>query len=91
MKTYYNIRKITTGQLNDYTTSCWLDYDYFKKHFSLMMIDLIRQKSVDSNAKAIQQINFTANLGGASNRVTISFLKKKKKHFRFLQGTEGAL
>ena len=51
MKTYYNIRKITTGQLNDYTTSCWLDYDYFKKHFSLMMIDLIRQKSLDSNPK----------------------------------------
>ena len=41
MKTHYNIRKITTGQLNDYTTSCWLDYDYFKKHFSLMMIDLL--------------------------------------------------
>ena len=92
MKTYYNIQKITTGQLDHYTTGCWLDYNYFKKHFSLIVIDLIRQKALDSNPKAIQQINCTANLGGANNRVIFSFSKKKKKkHFRFPQGTEGAL
>ena len=28
--TYENIRKITTGQGDDYTTGCLLDYTYFK-------------------------------------------------------------
>ena len=29
--TYDNIRKLATGQGDDYTTGCLLDYDYFKK------------------------------------------------------------
>ena len=32
IKTYDNIRKITTGQGDDYTTGCLLNYNYFKKH-----------------------------------------------------------
>ena len=32
LRTYDNIRKITTGQGNDYTAGCWLDYPYFKKY-----------------------------------------------------------
>ena len=32
IKTYENIRKITIGQEDDYTTGCLLDYSYFKKH-----------------------------------------------------------
>ena len=31
IKTYENIRKITTGQGDDYITGCLLDYDWFKK------------------------------------------------------------
>ena len=31
-KTYEIIRKITTGQGDDYTTGCLLDYPYFKNH-----------------------------------------------------------
>ena len=29
--TYENVRKITIGQEDDYTTGCLLDYTYFKK------------------------------------------------------------
>ena len=32
LKTYENIRKIATGQGDDYTTSCLLDYIYFKNY-----------------------------------------------------------
>ena len=32
LRTYDNIRKITTGPGNDYTAGCWLDYPYFKKY-----------------------------------------------------------
>ena len=31
--TYENIRKITTGQGDEYTTGCFLDYIYFKNHY----------------------------------------------------------
>ena len=32
LRTYDNIRKITTGQGDDYTTCRQLDYPYFKKY-----------------------------------------------------------
>ena len=28
--TYENVRKIATGQGDDYATGCWLDYAHFK-------------------------------------------------------------
>ena len=31
LKTYDNIRKISIGQGDDYTTRCLLDYPYFEK------------------------------------------------------------
>ena len=37
---YDNIRKIATGQGDDYTTGYLLDYNYFKKHYRLTAIDL---------------------------------------------------
>ena len=36
LKTYENIRKITTGQGDDYTTGCLLDYTYFKKIYKMI-------------------------------------------------------
>ena len=38
--TYENIRKITTGQGDDYTTGCLLDNTYFKKYYKMMAVDL---------------------------------------------------
>ena len=43
IKTYENIWKITTGQGDDYTTDCLLDYNYFRKHYKLVSIDLSEQ------------------------------------------------
>ena len=37
---YDNIRKIATGQGDDYTTGYLLDYNYFKKHYRLTAINL---------------------------------------------------
>ena len=39
-RTYDNIRKIATGQGDDYTTGCLLDYNYFNKHFKMIATDL---------------------------------------------------
>ena len=37
--TYENIRKITTGQGDDYTTGCLLDYLYFKENYKMIAIN----------------------------------------------------
>ena len=42
--TYENIRKIATGQGDDYTTNCLLDYTYFKKYYKMIAIDLSKNK-----------------------------------------------
>ena len=60
--TYENIRKITIGQGDDYTTGCLLDYTYFKKYYKMIAVDLSKQQALDADPKAIQQINFTVNI-----------------------------
>ena len=52
-KPYDNIRKIATGQGEDYTTGCLLDYPYFKKYYKLIAIGLSKQKKVGADQKEI--------------------------------------
>ena len=42
--TYGNIQKITSGQGDNYTTGCILDYSYFEKYYKLIRIDLSKQE-----------------------------------------------
>ena len=44
IKRYEEIRKLTTGQGENYTTGCLLDYKNIKNHYRLIVIDLSRQK-----------------------------------------------
>ena len=87
-KTYENIRKIVTGKGDDFTTGCLLDYLYFKENYKMIAIDLNRQNELDTDPRAIQQINFTANLDTAGN-TTIFFIIEEAKEgvFEFSQGT----
>ena len=55
--TYKNIRKIATGQGDDYTTGCLLDYTYFKKYCKMIAIDLSKKQVLDADLKAVQKIN----------------------------------
>ena len=87
-KTYENIRKIATGKGDDYTTGCLLDYPYFKENYKMIAIDLSKQQALDADPRAIQQINFTANLDRAGN-TTIFFIIEQEKEtiFEFSEGT----
>ena len=87
-KTYENIRKIATSLGDDYTTGCLLDYSYFKDHYKMIAIDLSKQQALDADPRAIQQINFTANLDRAGN-TTMSFIIEEAKEIvlDFSQGT----
>ena len=81
--TYENIRKITIGQGDDYTTGCLLDYTYFKKYYKMIAIDLSKQQVLDADPKAIQQINFTANLDRANTRFYFILEEAKAKELNF--------
>ena len=61
LRTYDNIRKIATGQGDNCTTVCFLDFPYFKIFYKITRTDLSKQQVLDANQKAIQQINFIAN------------------------------
>ena len=91
-KTYENIRKIATGQGDDYTTGCLLDYPYFKNHYKMIAIDLSKQQALDDDLRAIQQINFTANLDRAGNTTMFFIIEEAKETvLNFAQGTVEAL
>ena len=90
--TYENIRKITNDQEDDYTTGCLLDYTYFRDIYKMIAIDLSKQQALDIDPKAIQQINFTANLDRAVNTIIFFILEEVKVTvLDFSQGTVKAL
>ena len=86
--TYKNIRKIATGQGNDNATGCLLDYVYFKNDHKMIVADLSKKQALDADPKAIQQINFTANLDWAGNtRINFVLVEAKETVLDVSQGT----
>ena len=53
IKRYEEIRKLTTGQGEDYTTGCLSDYEYIKNHCKLISVDSSRQNELGADLKAI--------------------------------------
>ena len=76
IKQYDEVRKISTGQGNDYTTGCLLDFAYFLRNYRLIAVDLSKQKSLDAVPRAIQQIIF---IGKASENVVYHILEQSKE------------
>ena len=66
IKQYDEVRKVSTGQGDDYTTSCLLDFAYFLKNYRLIAADLSKQKALDADSRAIQEIIFTGKLNTAA-------------------------
>ena len=57
---------IDISKNNEYTTGNLLDYDYFKKYYKLITIDLSKQQVLQENEDLIQQINFIGRLEEAA-------------------------
>ena len=54
----------------------------------MIVVDLSKQQALDADPKAIQQINFTANLDRAGNtRIYFILEEAKEPVFEFSQGT----
>ena len=70
------------------TTGCLLDYPYFIDTYKMIAVDLSRQKALDADPRAIQQINFTANLDMDGNtRVYFILEEANETILDFSQGT----
>ena len=65
-----------TGKGENYTTGSLLDYNYFKKYYKLVAVDLSKQKELDADPRAIQQIEFKHMLETNS---TIYWVLQKSK------------
>ena len=82
------LEKLLTGQGDDYTTGCLLDYPYFVDTYKMIAVDLNKQQALDADPRAIQQINFTENLDRAGNtRVYFILEEAKETILDFSQGT----
>ena len=83
IKQYNEIRKISTGKGDDYTTGCLLDFSYFEKKYRLIAAYLSKQKALDADSGTIQQIIFT---GKTDNTIrVIIILNNQKKQYQNFQ------
>ena len=54
-KQYDEVRNLSTGQGDEYTTGYLLDYTYFKDNYRLIAVDLSKQIALDADPRTIQQ------------------------------------
>ena len=88
------VRKVSVGYGDDYTTGCLLDYAYFKDNYRLTSVDLSKQKALDADQRAIQQLVFQGVVGGANNTKIILYTileKSKETILEFAKGTAKVL
>ena len=83
IKQYDEIRKISTGQGDNYTTGCLLNFAYFEKNYKLIAADLNKQKGLDADSRAIQQIIFTGKIKSTKDNtrviIFLTFSNNQKK------------
>ena len=86
IKQYDEVSKVTIGQADDYLTGCLLDYIYFKSNCKLTAINLSKQKALEDDPRAIEQIVFQ---GVAVLKLRLyTFLEKSKQNSQFLNFTK---
>ena len=83
---YTELRKVMIGKGEDYSTGSLLDYNYFNKHYKLVAVNLSKQKELDADPRAIQQIELKYMLETNS---TIYWVLEKSKEtiLEFYKGT----
>ena len=81
---------IDISRNNEYTTGNLLDYDYFKKYYKFIAIDLSKQQVLQENEDLIQQVNFIGRLEQATN-VFIIIAKKEHTILEFSQNFANVL
>ena len=85
-----------TGRGEDFTTGSLLDYDYWKNNYKLICCDLSKQKVLDSNPKANQQIEFVYKLDNTrtapgTKAQILTVLEKEKVKVRSKRNSKNLL
>ena len=83
---YRELKKVMTGKGEDYTTGSLLDFNYFSKPYKLVAVDLSKQKELDADPRAIQQIEFKYMLG-TNSAINWVLEKSKETVLEFYKGT----
>ena len=95
IKQYDEIKKISTRQGDDYTTGCLLDFDYLKKNYRLIAVDLSKQKALDADSRAIQQFILIGKIKVTeeNTKVIIYYILEKSREttLEFSKGTTKVL
>ena len=78
IKQYNEVRKVSLGQVDNYTAGCLLYYAYFKDNYKLIAVDLSKQKASDADPRAIQQIVFQGIVGQILRLYTVLEKSKEK-------------
>ena len=94
IKQYDEVRKVSTGQGDDHTTRCLLDYAHFKDNYKLIAVDLSKQKALDADPRAIRQITFQGVVGWDDNtkiRLYTILEQSRETVLEFYKGTAKVL
>ena len=83
---YRELKQVMIGKGEDYAAGSLLDYNYFKKHYKLVAVDLSKQKELDADPRAIQQIEFKYMLG-TDSAIYWVLEKSKETILEFYKGT----
>ena len=75
------MRKIASGQGNDYTTVCLLDYPNFKENYKMIAIDLVNNKLLISILEEFNKLISLQIQIEQEIQKCFSLLKKQKKLF----------
>ena len=88
---YDEERKVSIGQGDDYTIECLLDYAYLKDNYRLIAVDVNKQKALDADPRAIQQIVFQGVGGEADNTKAKLYTILEKLNETILEFYEGTV
>ena len=84
---YKNLRDIMMGNGDDYTVGSMIDYNYFANTYKIIAVDLSRQKVLDADPRAVQQINFKGTKDAANLKAIFIMEESKDTILNFTQGT----
>ena len=90
IKHYGEIRKAATGQGEDCTIGCLLDYQYFRDHYQITAFDLSKKNELDADSRENQQIEFYRMLKTNSQECTV-LAKSKETTLEFYKRTAKVL
>lgn len=82
-----DVRKIFTGEWDNYTNGCQLDFLYFKENYKVISIDLSKQLVLDADPRVMQKISFTGSLerDNDEDKTQMLFIHEKVKDLNYLR------